>query len=112
MGSGGVFVAPSGVVVGEAPDRRTLADAVVLIGLSELGFRYVGHAHEKRELYFQRMYGDWIDVVVFNTVGDGSGALRYDRRDFPPTVDSHPLAWTTLGDITDVARQVREWPTS
>lgn len=110
MGDGRLVVSPSGILVGVAPDRRTMADAVTVIELAQLGFRFVGHAHEKRELCFQRACGEWIDVVLINTVGGASVAARYDRRHFPPTGDSEPLRTSTLGEIADVVRQVHEWP--
>ncbi|MGI8311426.1 hypothetical protein [Saccharopolyspora hattusasensis] len=49
---------------------------------------------------------------MFNTIHGASAGLRYDRRDFPPTEHSNPQLWTTLGEIADIVRQVREWPSA
>lgn len=108
------LVAPNGVVIGVSDDPDTTRDALAIVAMSQLGFRYSGSKNDDGELYFQRHCGPFVDLVVLVTVvGETSLAQRYPREGFPWKQGHQPSPELVIEDLFfDTILQLADWPTS
>ncbi|MFD6073034.1 hypothetical protein [Amycolatopsis lurida] len=109
-----VLVAPGGVVIGTAPDAPTNRDALALVAMAKLGFRFSGAEDDDRELYFQRYCGEYVDLVSLRTDPMATSvAMRYIRAGFPWPRGQSPSPEIVVEDLLfDTILQLAEWPLS